>query len=703
MRAVLAGKDVLTLLPTGAGKSRTYQLPALIRPGLTLVISPLIALIRDQVEKLREVPGMTWAAALVSGMDAASQEDVLRAAMQGHIKLLYLSPERLRDPRFRAYLPALPLVQLVVDEAHCISTWGHDFRPDFLDISRLLPAGPSGERLPVHGLTATATTQVQGEIVAALRMGTEGRAHVTLSGDFVRDNLVFRVYPVANADDRDALTVGLVQQLVRNTERGGAGIVYVATRKASVQVTRMLRDRNIAAQAYHGAMPTAERHQVQEQFMQGDVEVVVATTAFGMGVDKAEIRFVLHYDHPSSLEAYAQEAGRAGRDGKEAYAILLHYQGSQRTHCFIARQNVPAIDVLHGYRQVLLSASEQGSDLVRLRDGAVLCSADALADLAGVDRAQGRVLFYSFEEAGMVQRLEDCTLDAKLLLNAEPSTILEALQETEDRALAAALLTQTGVTTDHTAIYQAVVFYEATGHDPRRVDPLLNRLAAQELVLYRPFTRAMTFTVHANLANEGQLSVIAQRFSGRYARFEERLQAMLGYIQLKGSSGRCRSAYLIAYLTGQSDVPPCGTCDLCSPTSESLPWDPGVRLYGAPLQVDVRLAILGAVRDHNGVFGRWAIEKMLLGVPQTSYQGQIRKLPATARASDHFGELDGSGAVVDRVQRTLQVLTEGGFLELRERTHRASGSTYMAVALTQRGRDALAGGEPLPEYAETGS
>src|SRR3989440_9387562 len=174
----------------------SFQLPALIRPGLTLVISPLIALIRDQVEKLREVPGMTRVAALVSGMDAASQEEVLRHAVDGRLKLLYVSPERLRDPRFRAYLPQLPLIQLVVDEAHCISTWGHDFRPDFLDIARLLPTGPDGSKLPVHALTATATKQVQEEIKATLGMGesgTAGRELVVRTGDFVRDNLVFRV------------------------------------------------------------------------------------------------------------------------------------------------------------------------------------------------------------------------------------------------------------------------------------------------------------------------------------------------------------------------------------------------------------------------------------------------------------------------------------------------------------------------------
>jgi ATP-dependent DNA helicase RecQ len=317
IRAVLAGKDVMTLLPTGAGKSRTYQLPALIRLGLTLVVSPLIALIRDQVEKMREKEGMTFVAALVSGMDAASQEDALRQAAAGRLKLLYVSPERLRDPRFRTYLPDLPLVQLVVDEAHCVATWGHDFRPDFLDIARLLPATDPTARPAVHALTATATRQVRQEVTAALGMGT-GRERVTVAGDFARENLVFRVCRVDRREDRDALAVGIVSQVVGNRERGGSGIVYVATRRDAVRLARLLRDRNLAASAYHGGMATPERHQVQERFMQGDLDVVVATSAFGMGVDKQEIRFVLHYDHPASLEAYVQEAGRAGRDGPEA-------------------------------------------------------------------------------------------------------------------------------------------------------------------------------------------------------------------------------------------------------------------------------------------------------------------------------------------------------------------------------------------------
>src|SRR6266851_1992134 len=704
MRDVLAGSDALTLLPTGAGKSRTYQLPALIRPGLTLIISPLIALIRDQVEKLREVPGMTRVAALVSGMDAASQEEVLRDAARGRLRLLYVSPERLRDPRFRAFLPQLPLVQLVVDEAHCISTWGHDFRPDFLEIARLLPRGQDGAKLPVQALTATATKQVQEEIITTLAMGNtgaSGRELVTRTGDFVRENLVFRVYHVSKREERDSLALGIVQQLVRNQERGGSGIVYVATRKAATQLARLLRDRNIAAQAYHGGLPTPERHQIQEQFMQGELDVVVATNAFGMGVDKAEIRFVLHYDHPASLEAYAQEAGRAGRDGKEAYAILIQHPQTQRTTRFIARQGIPDAQVLAAYREALLNADTALPSAVCLADGALLCNPDALADLADIERTQARVLLFSFEEARLVQRGVDCTLEATVMLNRTPGEILSSITDTSERLMVAALFDATGAALDRQVTYQAATVYKAIGLDPRRVDPLLVRLAERDLLLYRSYSRGVTLKIEAGLVGRANLQAIEQRFAARYERFEERLQKMLDYIHLRSGQSHCRSAYLVNYLTGEDTATPCGKCDLCSPTSEHLPWRPDLVFAAEPLRVDPRLVILGAVKDHNNIFGKWTIEKMVLGIPQTTFQGQTRKLSPMARASDHYGELEGSGVNSDHVRRALDGLIEAGYLQLAERPLR-TGGTYSAVKMTQKGRDALAGGVDLPALQESG-
>lgn len=700
IRDVLAGKDVLTLLPTGAGKSRTYQLPALIRPGLTLVISPLIALIRDQVEKLREVPGMTWAAALVSGMDAASQEEVLRHAASGKLKLLYVSPERLRDPRFRAYVDALPLVQLVVDEAHCISTWGHDFRPDFLEIAALLPTKAGGQKLPIHALTATATKQVQGEITQSLGMGQVGRELSIRTGNFARDNLVFRVYPVNKREERDTLALGIVHQLVRDEVRGGSGIVYVATRKAAMQFARLLRNRNIAAQAYHGGLPTPERHQIQERFMQGELDVVVATNAFGMGVDKAEIRFVLHYDHPASLEAYAQEAGRAGRDGKEAYAILLYHAQTQSTERFIARQGLPDSKVLRAYQRALLSLDDEVSSAVQLADDTVLCDPDTLANVARIEPTQARVLLFSFEDAGIVQRGQDCTLEATILLNQPVPQVVEAISDAGERTIAAALFDALGAAQDRLVSYRAAQVYEQTGIDPRVVDPLLVKLAERDLLLYRSYHRGITLALSPQLANVDYLQAIERGFANRYQRFEERLQAMIDYIKMRPGQNRCRSAALINYLTGREDAPLCGKCDLCSPTSEHLPWDPGIRLYGEPLPVDVRLSVLGAVRDHNGIFAPRTIEKMLLGIPQTNFKGQVYPLSPAARASDHFGELDGTGAKAERIQRTIAALIEGSYLQMTERTIRAKGITYTAVSITQRGRDALAGGVQLPEFRE---
>jgi len=260
--------------------------------------------------------------------------------------------------------------------------------------------------------------------------------------------------------------------------------------------------------------------------------------------DKAEIRFVLHYDHPSSLEAYAQEAGRAGRDGKEAYAILLEHAQTQRTARFIASQGMPNARVLEAYRQALLEADATLPSAVRLADDILLCNPDALAELADIEPTQARVLLFSFEEAGLVRRGTDCTLEATILLNKPPDEILASMEDITERRTASTLFDAIGATLDRQAKYHAANVYRETGLDPRGIDPLLVRLAERDLLLYRAYSRGVTLKIEPGLADGTNLQAIEQRFASRYGRFEERMQKMLEYIHLRSGQQRCRSSYL---------------------------------------------------------------------------------------------------------------------------------------------------------------
>ena len=276
--------------------------------------------------------------------------------------------------------------------------------------------------------------------------------------------------------------------------------------------------------------------------MQGEIHVVVATSAFGMGVNKSEIRFVLHYDHPASLEAYAQEAGRAGRDGKEAYAILISHPQSKRTQDFIARLGVLDKKVIKSYRNALLAFDEEGSPVVRLPDGALLCHPDSLAELATIQITQARILLYAFEGEGLIQRGPDCTTEATILLTQPLETILDRLSESTERETARGLFSALKAEPDRQVTYRAAEIYEASGIDPRLVDPLLVKLAAEELLLYRAYSRGITLKIDERIQHEHALSSIEGRFGQRYRHFEERMQHMLDYIRLRRDQNRCRSA-----------------------------------------------------------------------------------------------------------------------------------------------------------------
>jgi ATP-dependent DNA helicase RecQ len=304
IRAILSGFDVIVVMPTGGGKSLCYQLPALLMPGTTLVISPLIALMKDQVDALT---AKDIAATFInSSISIEEQRARLRAMQQGKYRLVYIAPERFRNARFVEALRSVEVSLFAVDEAHCISQWGHDFRPDYLRLKdAIAQLGQHGQRPQLIALTATATPAVRDDIAKQLAL----HKPASFIAGFDRHNLTLRVVQCKKESERLNRAAQIAEQA------GGAGIVYAATRKTVEEVAVHLQSRGLKAMAYHAGLADRTRARIQERFMAGELQAIVATNAFGMGIDKHNLRFVTHYNAPGSIEAYYQEVGRAGRDG----------------------------------------------------------------------------------------------------------------------------------------------------------------------------------------------------------------------------------------------------------------------------------------------------------------------------------------------------------------------------------------------------
>ena len=339
-RAAVAGRDLLLVMPTGSGKSLCYQLPSLVRGGTALVISPLIALMEDQVAKLVSL-GLR-VARIHSGLDRAASRQACIDYLGGKLQFLFIAPERLRVPGFVEMLARRPLALIAIDEAHCISQWGHDFRPDYRMLGQHLPGlrgAGSDQSAPVLALTATATPTVQADIIAQLGM----TAPAKFIHGFRRDNLAIEVVEVPMP-----MRAAVVCNLLKDPQRRPA-IVYAQSRKQSEALAEELAyasESRIRAAAYHAGLAAETRERVQTAFQSGELEVVVATIAFGMGIDKADVRTVIHAGLPATLEGYYQEIGRAGRDGKPSRTILMHSYADQRTHDFLLSRDYPPVDDL---------------------------------------------------------------------------------------------------------------------------------------------------------------------------------------------------------------------------------------------------------------------------------------------------------------------------------------------------------------------
>lgn len=350
---ILGGNDTLVILPTGGGKSLCYQLPALLSDGLTVVVSPLIALMKDQVDGLRE-KGIA-VGVFHSLQSAAERNEVLALLRSGRCRLLYVAPERFRASGFLGCLEGLKITLFAVDEAHCLSQWGHDFRPDYLRLGRAVEALG---RPTVAAFTATATPVVREDIVRHLGLK---KPQIFVAG-FARPNLSFVVRATGGAKEK-------VQRLLRIVEEHRTGIIYCATRKRVESVSEALTAAGIAHISYHGGMEGSNREEAQNLFMARRYDVAVATNAFGMGIDRADVRFVVHYEMPGSVEAYYQEAGRAGRDGQPALCELFYNYADRRTQEFFIEGANPTLEIIRQtYRILRESADAEGSVMISMDD-----------------------------------------------------------------------------------------------------------------------------------------------------------------------------------------------------------------------------------------------------------------------------------------------------------------------------------------------
>lgn len=544
VEAILQGHNVLAVLPTGGGKSGCYQIPAVVLGGVTIVVSPLIALMEDQVGALRakKIP----AAALHSNLTYAETESIWAGAEGGHYRLLYLSPERLQTDVFRARLGRLPLKLLAIDEAHCISEWGHEFRPAYRAIAEtrdLLP--PS---VPIIALTATATPEVRADIVAQLSLDEPAKAVQIVSG-FDRPEIVWSVF---EADNKVAKVAEIVNAVP------GSGLVYAGTRNGAEQWASELTRYNVKAEAYHAGLDKARRSAVQKRWLAGETRVVAATSAFGMGIDRSDVRFVVHVELPPTLESYYQESGRCGRDGRTAYATLIHAAGDESLPQALIQDQHPDPKVASKIYETICSHGKvaigsqpeepivvdrtQVVDSARVTPGQVEAVVQLVARAGhwrvvplGPSQALLRVLVSPARLRTFAKRAgEGVSQFVDGLLRLVPSDAYTAWTVVDVRVLARRL-NLTPKRTEKGLAYLA---------GQQQIKVMLSSDSALRLEFLKPRTKRPPIDTH--LLREGR------------RRAESRLADVLAY----RDSSTCRRHVLLNYF-GEASAEACGRCDNC--------------------------------------------------------------------------------------------------------------------------------------------
>ena len=537
----LAGKDVLAILPTGGGKSICFQVPALMKDGICLVVSPLIALMKDQVQNLRDrgIPAL----AVYSGMTHREIDFTLDNAIYGDYKFLYVSPERMRTDLFKARVARMNVCQLVVDEAHCISQWGYDFRPDYLEIAEIRKI--IGKNVPVVALTATATPTVADDIMDKLSFRSPNK----LTGDFSRPNLS---YLFRETDDKN----GRLLKLCENVS--GSGIVYVSRRKNAEDVAAFLQARGQSAEAYHAGLNRDERSRIQDAWKSGETRIIVSTNAFGMGIDKPDVRFVCHYDMPDTLEGYFQEAGRAGRDGQPAYAVLLWNQSDIVRLRQTIRATYPPLDTIRDiYQKVFVYLG------YAYEDGKGASAKFEVEKFAQRFRLHARTAYYAvkyIETAGYWTLTETLQIPAKIqfVVSRDELYRIQLGSDDTDRFVKLLLRMYAGLFTEYVPIDEQKIA-RAGRYAPDVVVEMLRALSRRQVLKYIPAINAPMLCLNYERLDDKNLRLPQSEYDDRVARRTGRLDALVGLVE---NDAECRCQQMYRYF-GQDGGRSCGRCDVC--------------------------------------------------------------------------------------------------------------------------------------------
>lgn len=605
IEAVLANRDTLCIMPTGGGKSLCYQLPALARAGVTLVVSPLIALMKDQVDTLTQ-RGIS-ATFINSSLSPGEQQDRMGRMMAGEFKLVYIAPERLRHAAFLRAVSRIEVGLLAIDEAHCISQWGHDFRPDYARLGRFRQRIGNPQTI---GLTATATETVRADIQQVLELRDPA---VFITG-FARSNLSFRVEaPKANSE-KDRRVIEFLKG------KPGAGIIYASTRKSCEHLVELLtKELKKAPEFYHAGMAHAERHRVQENFMTGKTPIVVATNAFGMGIDKPDLRFVLHYNIPGSLEAYYQEAGRAGRDGKQSVCLLLYSFQDRFIQEFFIENSYPSREMVQQVYEHLQSFERDPIEITLQELKDQLRLSIGTEGVANCERL--------LEKAGAIERLDSTQNMAAVRIDSDLPTLVELLprDKKSQRAVLRGLERIVGPLRGERVLFSPKALADSLEMTWEAIARGIRNLVEHKLIDYVPPFRGRAIHLKNRELQFSQIQIDFAELERRKKAEFARLDRMISY----ATTHRCRQLEILEYF-GDPNRQSCQRCDRCgapwpqlddsnasapekgdSELSETLTSDERDHRQ-APLLYAVQVALSGVIRS-RGRYGKKLIGKMLFG------------------------------------------------------------------------------------------